>query len=201
MKYLEKIKDLKLKSAILKAYSLYGYKLHFLPSSLTGRHHPPDERGIDGLNKHVEKLCWFLDGVADEFQYPDKIRDILFTAAYFHDLGKVKETKVSHELTYRKKGIERETRLVREVTGQDRHPIESAKMAREFLALARVDTETIQTICDLIERHMGHWLSYLPQPRTELEKIFALADFIVSREDFKIERKRGMWAKIKESLK
>ena len=65
MTYLEKIKDTKLKQAVLKAYKIYGYKLYFLPSSLTGKHHPKDERGIGGLKNHIEKICWFLDGVAD----------------------------------------------------------------------------------------------------------------------------------------
>jgi len=201
MKYLEKIKDLRLKKAVLKAYSMYGYKLYFLPSSLTGRHHPPDERGIGGLKAHIEKMCWFLDGVADEFKYSDEVRDMLFTAAYFHDLGKVKQTTVSQEVSYPEKGQpKREVKVIRNVGGLDLHSIISAKMAREFLEKEGVKEETIQTVCNLVARHMSHWYPKLPLPQTELEKMFALADFIVAREDFRIE-KEGKWKRIRKILK
>lgn len=201
MKYLEKIKDERLKRAVLKAYKIYGYKLHFLPSSLTGHHHPVDERGINGLTTHIEKMCWFLDGVADEFKYSDTVRDMLLTAAYFHDIGKVKQTTVSHELTYESDGSsKRTTKVIRNIGGLDLHPIISAKMAREFLEKEGVEEEMIQTICDLIARHMSHWYPNLPRPQTELEKMFALADFIVSREDFKIEKEEGRWARLKRRL-
>lgn len=202
MKYLEKIKDEKLKKAVLRANSVYGYKLYFLPSSLTGRHHPADERGLGGLRNHVEKMCWVLDGVADEFKYSDATRDMLLTAAYFHDIGKVKQTTVTQELTYESKDkISRKTKVERKIGGPDLHPIISARMAREFLAEQGVEEETISTICDLIARHMSHWYPGLPRPQTELEKMFALADFLVAREDFKIERKEGKWRKIKRILK
>ena len=114
MTYLEKIKGTKLKQAVLKVYKVYGHKLYFLPLSLIGKHHPKDERGIGGLKNHIEKMCWFLDGV--------------------------------------------------------------------------------------VARHMSQWYPNLSRPQTELEKMFALADFIVAREDFKIKRE-GKWGKIKRSLK
>lgn len=202
MRYLEKIKDKRLKRAVLRTYTMYGYKLYFLPSSLTGRHHPKDERGINGLRNHIEKVCWFLDGIADEFKYSDATRDILFTAAYFHDLGKVRQTTVSQELVYEPDGkTTRRIKVIRNIGGLDLHPIISAKMAREFLEDQGIEEETIKLICDLIASHMSHWYPNLPRPQTELEKMFALADFTVAREDFKIERKEGKWAKIKRSLK
>jgi len=202
MRYLEKIKDERLKKAVLRAYTVYGYKLYFLPSSLTGKHHPKNERGINGLRNHIEKVCWFLDGLADEFQYTNATRDILFAAAYFHDLGKVKQMTVSQELEYKPDGkTTRRTKVTRNIGGLDLHPIISAKMAREFLEDQGVEEETIKVICDLVARHMSHWYPSLPRPQTELEKMFALADFTVAREDFKIERKEGKWAKIKRSLR
>lgn len=202
MTYLEKIKDEKLKKAVQRAYSIYGYKLYFLPSSLTGRHHPKDEHGIGGLKNHIEKLCWFLEKVAEEYQYSDRERDILYTAAYFHDLGKVKQTTVTHELTYNESGKrKRLTRVSRKIGGPDLHPIISAKMATEFLSEAGVDEGTIGIIYRLIERHMGHWYPNLPKPQTELEKLFALGDYIVAKEEFRIGKRESLWEKIRKKIK
>lgn len=202
MKYLMKIKDERLRKVLLRAYMRYGYKLYFLPSSLTGKYHPKEERGLKGLEKHMDKVAWFVDKVSDEFQYSDEVRDILLTAAYFHDLGKVKQNKVEQEVIYEANGkIKRQVKVTRDISGLDLHPIISARMARKFLEKGGIEEGTISVICDLIAKHMSHWYSSLPRPLTELERMFALADFIVSRDEFKIEEVEGRWSKIKKKIR
>jgi len=198
MKEFERIKDEKLRNAVLAAYSKYGYKLHFLPSSITGKHHPKDERAREGLLKHTKRLCHLLELICDGLEYPQEIRDILLTAAFFHDLGKVLETKVVHEVIFGRK-TERRVTVSREVKDLDWHPLKSAELAKEFLEKEQVDEKTINLVCVLIKKHMGHWYQHLPQPQTELEKIFALADFLVSRPDIEIGRKK-IWERIREHL-
>lgn len=195
MKCIEKIKDPKLKSAVAKAHAKYGYKLHFLPSSITGRHHPKDERSRGGLLKHIERLSYLLELISEEFQYPQEIRDIFLTAAYFHDLGKVLETEVKHEmiLGWRTK---RQVRVSREVKDLDWHPLKSVALAKEFLQKEQVDAKTVNLVCALIKKHMGHWYPHLPKPQTELEKMFALADYLVSKPEIQI-RRESLWGKIK----
>lgn len=201
MTYIEKIKDEKLRKAVLSVYSVYGYKLHFIPASLTGRHHPKDEKGLDGLRNHVEKVCVLLDWIASEYQFSDEIRDILYTAAYFHDLGKLKQTTVQQELEYRENNkVSRKVKVTRRISGRDLHPILGARLAREYLIREGVKGETVQIIQDLIARHMAHWIRGNPKPETELEKLFALADFIVSRNEFQIGKKEGIWSKVKKYL-
>jgi len=199
MKYVDTIKDEKLKKAVKRAYKFHGYKAYFLPSSLTGKHHPPDERGIGGLNKHVEKVCWFLDGVVKEFLYTDETRDILLTAAYFHDLGKIKNTTVEQCVSFPEKGKPKRSIMVsRNIHGLDMHPYLSAKLAQEFLAFEGVKGETIQIISDIIETHMSHWYGG-KRPTTELQKMFALADYIVAQEEFEL-RKENLWQRIRKKI-
>lgn len=203
MKYLEKIKDEKMRRALLRAYSLYGYKARFLPSTITGKYHPPDEKGYGGLLRHMDKTAWLIDQIATEYQFSDTVRDMLITAAYFHDLGKVKQTSVTGELIYRKDETIFQTKVTRNVDSLDNHPLIGAGIAREFLKREGVKGELIIIICDLIAKHMSHWYPWLPQPETELEKLFALADFIVSREEFRIQEgeKISLWQKLKKKIK
>lgn len=190
MKVYELIKDEKLRRAVKSAHDRYGYKLSFLPASLTGRFHPEDERGREGLNKHIEKLVWFLDEACKGLDMDDVTRDVLLAAAFFHDLGKVIETRVYQQVIYQGENTVRQTLVSREVKDGDFHPITSSKLARRFLIEEGVEQETIDIICSIIECHMGHWYPYLPRATTELEKLFALADYIVSREEFNIKKKR-----------
>jgi len=199
MIYIDKIKDERLRKAVKKVYSKYGYKLHFLPSSFTGHHHPPDERGLDGLKKHIEKVCWFLDCVADEFLYSDEVRDILLTAAYFHDIGKVEQIKVNEELILKSRKAKHQVRIEREVKGPDLHAQIGVAIATEYLKEQGVDFSMIKTITEIIDTHMGHW--YYKKPLTELQRMFALADFVVSRDEFRIGRKESRWTTIRKKLK
>jgi len=201
MKLYETIQDERLKKAVKKVLRDNGYKLHFIPATMTGRHHPIDERGYDGLMKHTEKVAWFLDQVCRQLNYSNEVRDILLTAAYFHDLGKIKQTKIIQEVKYSKGKIEREVKVIREVKNKDLHSIFSAELARKYLEKEGVEEETIEAITDIIKSHMSHWYPYLPQPQTELEKIFAIADFIVSRDEFQLKvPKESLWTRIKKRL-
>lgn len=190
MKTYELIKDEKLRRAVKSAYDRYGYKLSFLPSSITGRFHPKDEHGREGLYRHIEKLVWFIEETCKALNMDEHTRDVLLTVAFFHDLGKVTETKVFHQVTYEGTGVKRSTLVSREVRNGDFHPIVSSKLARNFLIAEGVPVEEVDLICSIIERHMGHWYPYLPQPQTELEKLFALADYIVSRAEFSLQKKK-----------
>lgn len=195
-KFLNKIKDPKLKRATILAFRINGYKFSFLPSSLTGKFHPKDEFGKGGLDAHTEKVCWYVDKIADEFGYPDHTRDLLLVAAYFHDLGKVKDTTVALALTYKGKKTERSVTVTRNIGGADVHPIISSRMAREYMEMEGVLEEDIQVICDIVSKHMSHWYGMLPQPNSELEKMLALADFLASRREITFERE-SWWQKLK----
>lgn len=196
MDYINEIKDEKIKKALKKALARYSYKLRFCPASFSGRHHPKDERGKEGLLRHIEKICWFLTNACEVLSYPQWVKDIFIFSAYFHDLAKVDRAKVVQKILYLDSKRENQIEVSREIGIEgDKHPYESALLARKYLEREGVDQATIGVITNIILKHMSHWYENYPQPESEYERIFALADFIVSRKEFRIEKK-GVWERL-----
>jgi len=191
------IKDEKLRKTVELMLYDWGYKLKFIPGSMTGVHHAKDERTMGGLSRHIEKICWFVTKSSEAFKLSDNDKDILLVCAYFHDISKVRDTRVLEKLTYWGKNILRKVEMAREVKDGDRHPFESAIMAKEYLVKAEVDVCTIGIITNIIVCHMNHWYPRYPLPNTEREKMFALADYIVSREEFNVKSKFSLKERLK----
>jgi len=200
MEYLEQIKDEKLRKAVLLMLKDWGYKLRFIPGSMTGKHHATDELEMEGLKRHIEKMCWFLIKVCEAHKLPDSEKDIYLVSAYFHDISKVVSSKVSEKVIYIGKKVLRQVEVSREVT-QDSHPFDSARIAVEYLDKVGVDVATRGIIANIIICHMNHWYyPKYPLPKTEREKTFALADYIVSRCDFSIKLE-SRWSRFKRRFK
>lgn len=200
MEYYEYIKDEKLRKAVVLMLKDLGYKLRFIPGSMTGRHHANDELEKDGLKRHIEKMCWFLTKVCEVHKLPDSEKDIYLVSAYFHDISKVVTTKVYEKVFYIGKKVKREVEVSREVA-DDSHPFESARLATEYLDKAGVDVATRGIIANIIICHMNHWYHpRFPLPNTEMEKTFALADYIVSRGEFSIKFE-SRWSRFKSWFK
>jgi hypothetical protein len=201
MNYVELIKDKKMRKAVELMLYDWGYKLRFIPGSMTGVHHAQDERAKGGLSKHIEKVCWFIIKSSEAFELSDEDRDILLVSAYFHDISKVRDTKVLEKLIYFGKKVIRKIVVSREVKNRDPHPFESANMAREYLNKAEVDQCTIGVITNIIFCHMNHWYyPRCPLPKTKREQLFALADYIVSREEFNLKERIGIRERIKKKI-
>jgi len=175
----------------MKAMRDYSYPLSFIPSSFTGKFHPKDEIGRYGLVKHIERVCWFIDKISLELSLSDNMRDAMITAAYFHDLGKVWQIKIFRKIVYKNDKVYHETEVVREERKKDNHPILSTKIAREYLERENVEESMIDLVVSLVSTHMSHWYPWCPQPNTEYERLFALADFLASRRDLEIKGGRG----------
>lgn len=200
MEYLEQIKDEKLRKAVFLMLKDWGYKLRFIPGSMTGRHHAPDELEMDGLKRHIEKMCWFLTKVCEAHKLSDSEKDIYLVSAYFHDISKVINSKVSEKVIYIGKKVFRQVEVSREVA-QDSHPFDSSRIAVEYLDKAEVDVVTRGIIANIIVCHMNHWYyPKYPLPQTNREKTFALADYIVSRPEFSIELE-SKWSRLKRWFK
>jgi hypothetical protein len=198
--FVEEIKDKKLRKAVELMLKDWEYKLKFIPGSMTGVHHAKDERIKGGLSRHIEKVCWFITKSAEAFKLSDEDKDILLVCAYFHDISKVRDTRVLEKLIYWGKKILRKVEVAREVKDGDKHPFESANMARNYLAKAEVDTCTVGIIVNIIICHMNHWYPRYPLPKTEREKMFALADYIVSREEFDVKEKSCLKERLRKSF-
>jgi hypothetical protein len=177
----------------------WNYKLKFIPGSMTGVHHAKDEREKGGLRRHIEKVCWFVTKSSEAFKLSDEDKDILLVCAYFHDISKVRDTRVLEKMIYLGKKILRKVEVAREVKEADVHPFESANMAREYLTKAEIENCTIGIIVNIIVCHMNHWYHpRYPLPKTEKEKMFALADYVVSREEFNLKEKTSLKERLKK---
>lgn len=187
LKYLE-IEDYEIMKAVEKAWENYRKRLKLLPSSFSGHNHPPKDREVGGMKNHIEYLCWYINSYCIEFEKNSKIKDILMASAFFHDISSCDIMKIEPRLKIiDEKTIQRELIITRHNEEFHFHPLKSADLAKSYLIDAGVSTKTIDIIVNIIKSHMGHWCKDLPQPKTDLELAFALADFIVSRREFRLE--------------
>ena len=188
MKYWETIQDPKLRYAVRRALGENRWKLFYMPSSLTGAHHPNNEHGVNGLNNHIEKVAKICSYYSDGMGYSVEQRDILITSAYFHDLGKIKQFRAWQEIEYEKYKVKRRTTHVsRSIESKDIHPLISSELAQRYLLREGVPQKTVDIISAIILCHMNHWYPYYPRPSTDLEKMFSMADYIAAREDLKFQ--------------
>ncbi len=185
MRFLHEIKNEALREKIVVFYQDKLDLLSLRPGSISGEHHPGDEDRGGGQIIHSDKVAWFCMHMCEQMQYPDNIRDVLIAAAYLHDVSK------STIMGYKRVIFNFEGAIAR---GHQLKPGDTDKhhanfSAREGAALIKgtVPHEDLVVFYNVVERHMAHWYPEdddrkPPMPETDIEKMFALADYIVSRE-------------------
>lgn len=135
-----------------------------IPASSSGKYHWAKELG--GLFDHVVMGMYCADQLARTFGLSERDRDIAITAMAGHDCLKY--------------GIDYDPRYY------DMHPFLPRSYYTKKLA-DLTDAETLDTIFNAIERHMGNiaegtWTSVgRVKPETPLEQVVHLADFMASR--------------------
>lgn len=184
--YINLISDSKLRLAIKMFLKEYGFMLHYMPSSFTGKYHSKDEIGEEGLIIHTNKVCWFIVRMSEDYGWDQATLDKMLIAALFHDSGKVLQTEGESILEYRGKKKNRYVKLTRKMTGRDTHPYLSLRLAEKYLEKAGVDSLLIKEITSMVYCHMSHWYPWYPLPFTYEEKMLALADYLASRQELKI---------------
>lgn len=184
--YIDVISNPKLKLAVKIFLKEYGFKLHYMPSSFTGKYHPKDEMGEEGLIIHTNRVCWFITRMSEAYGWDQPTLDKMLTAALFHDSGKVLQTEGESVLEYKGKEKKRYVKLTKKMTGRDTHPYLSLRLAQKYLEKAGVDSLLTKEITSMIYCHMSHWYPWYPLPFTHEEKMLALADYLASRRELKI---------------
>lgn len=118
------IRDIKLQCALLGFYRCHKDLLISLPA---GRHHHSYPGGLLAHALEVETYC----KQALELQNADCVsKDILYSAAFWHDVGKAFVTDISE------------------------HPTRSAEIAQEWMEVCDVPLEIINIICSCVRAHM-----------------------------------------------
>lgn len=146
------------------------------PASLSGKHHPPDERAEGGNVLHTQRVVRLATLICEAQERTAYEFDMIIAAALLHDV--TKHVLYNNELKYDKMHpytVDPLVEKVREEQGND------LKNAGPSLAIF-LDDEFVQQILRLVRCHLGIW-SPIPEtvPVTSLEWSLHLADLIASR--------------------
>lgn len=153
-------------------------------SSSTNKYHPSYALGEGGLIRHTQAAVRIVLELfrLSEKGYTDEEKDIVISALILHDTAKLGFNGSKHTIT--------------------EHPLEIVKFFNNKKELKSIlSKETLQLISNCISSHMGRWdYNYktkkriLPRPKTRLEQITHMADYIASRKclefNFNVEIKR-----------
>ncbi|MFQ6077462.1 MAG: HD domain-containing protein [Candidatus Bathyarchaeia archaeon] len=173
------IQDERLRNAIRKCVDDRAEILKWLPASVSGKYHPPDERGPGGFIRHIKKCVWYVRGAQLHLALSEEETDKLLVAAILHDISNCDISRVGEEGQ-----IERDLKKY-----EASHPKLSAQITAKYLIAEGFDwlDPTLMEILDIIESHMAHWYPDCGQPLTKLEIILTMADYFTTRTAVQID--------------
>lgn len=160
------------RSLLLKQTSFW-----LIPSSFSGLHHPPDERGASGNVLHTKRVVRVVMLLSNSQDRSTTEKDILIAAALLHDITKGRDHA---------DGIIRydEFHPYTVETAVDWARMEDEKMIQEGGTSSSlwIDQEALTQILRLVRCHMGTW-SPIPEtvPLSTLEWMLHHADLIASK--------------------
>jgi len=85
--------DSPLKEHVIELLNTSPQYITEIPSSTTGKYHPNDELGADGMIKHITKIIAFVYEIVRIEDYKKEELDLLLSAALLHDAFKCGKTK------------------------------------------------------------------------------------------------------------
>ncbi len=170
-KELDYIKDNRIKEFTEKLLLEAPEYFFQIGASSTGKYHPSYTVGEGGLVKHTRaavRIALELFRMSAT-GYTDEEKDIVISALILHDIAKNGFNGSKYTIT--------------------EHPLEAVKFINSKVEIKNIIPEkTLITILNCIASHMGIWdYDYktkkvvLPRPKTRLERLVHMADYIASR--------------------
>lgn len=162
------IKTDSIKNVVLNTISKIPEYFYTVPSSSSGKYHPEDELGSDGLVRHTLKCIKVIDILGRRFDFTQYQFDLVTASLLLHDCCKNGFENSGHT--------------------EHAHPLYAARLVRE----ANPKSFVAWRIASLIKTHMGKWtkVAYspikLPKPKTKLQKFVHECDFVASRKEITI---------------
>lgn len=141
--HLNKIKDEKFKKHIKTIIEELPDYITNMPSSTSGKYHPPDELDNDGMLLHIKRVSTCMDELVRMFKYNSKQADILYAGCILHDGLKKGLTEKKHT--------------------DEKHPIYIFDFIQQYIQKtfkAAPDTEMMTMLDDLASVclfHSGIW--------------------------------------------
>lgn len=165
------------------------YFFHVAASS-TGKYHPKYALGDGGLMRHTKAVIRFYNHLMsveqNQSMFTDREIDLGRVACLAHDIQKSGNNEYYEE---KSNGGENKVFTV------FNHPLLAAKYIMSYKDVYLTEEE-LKFIALAIGSHMGQWNTdkhnpniILPKPKTEMQKIIHLADYLASRKDLDVSFK------------
>ena len=167
------IHSTKIRTAVKYCIAEREEALKDLPASISGRYHPPEERGPGGMVIHLARLCRIIEDLWVHLDLVSEEHDLLIATALLHDISNVDISKRTEYGT-----------VVRdhELYSQFHAELGFATAAKYFVAQGyQLEDPFMLQLQGIIGSHMGVWMKDAKKPTRKLEIIFSLLDFIDTR--------------------
>ena len=158
------IQDASIKKFVLAVLDNAPNQFFLVPSSSTGKYHPPEDQGESGLLRHSIKCARISLDLASFYNIEDWEKDVVYAASLLHDI--------------QKNGM----------PWKDNTDYAHGKIAYDWLSQFTSLSIHSFYIRQCIRFHMGRWVA--PKEEVEralhpsmLELIVQLADYLSSRKD------------------
>lgn len=160
------------RSVLLKADSFWS-----IPSSFSGKYHPPDEHGEGGNVLHTKRVVRVAKVMAESYALSEEETDILFAACILHDVTKGVLHEDCDSFSYDPMHPYTVGKFVVNCQISDKEHANDGQSTSLF-----VPEDAMQTILRLIRCHLGPW-SPVPEtyPISYMDYIVHLSDNIASK--------------------
>ena len=166
------------RSLLLKASTFWE-----IPSSFSGRYHPPDEHGPGGNVLHTKRVIRVAEIISDSYALSIEERDLIIAACLLHDITKGIPSEESGMFHYDPMHPYTVNKFVADCIRHDKEYANDSHSSTLFIS-----EENVQSILRLVRCHLGPW-SPVPEtyPITYMDYIVHLADNIASKVHVVIE--------------
>jgi hypothetical protein len=148
-----------------------------IPSSFSGKYHPPDEHNSGGCALHTKRVVRIVNMLADSYSLTENERDNAIAAALIHDVTKGIPSESKEDFHYDPMHPYTVNKFVMDCIKYDKAYSNDSNSSSIF-----IDEEDLQTILRLVRCHLGPW-SPVPEtiPITYLDYILHVADNVASK--------------------
>ena len=160
------------RSVLIKASSFWE-----VPSSFSGKYHPPDEHGIGGNVLHTKRVVRVASVIASSYVLSDEEFDVVVASCLLHDITKGIKSNSEESFHYDPMHPYTVQSFIEKCIEHDKQFGDDSCSTTLF-----IQEEAIQTIMRLVRCHLGPW-SPVPEtyPITYLDYIVHLADNVSSK--------------------
>lgn len=179
---IEMISDVNIKSFV-KSILLRADGFWTIPSSFSGKYHPPDEHNEGGNVLHTKRVLRAAKVISDSYSLSVEERDLVYAACLLHDVTKGVLDKEKGYFHYDPMHPYTVGKFVEKCQQYDKKYAGESQSSTLFIS-----EETIQSILRLVRCHLGPW-SPVPEtvPITYLDIIVHLSDNIASKVHYIID--------------